>query len=154
MANKGHLEMIYFKISKFSPAEIPKTITKLEINACRIDDSLAIELAAALRFRKSLTHLSITYSNLTDQGLISIIDAIKENDNLTVLDLTGNLITEQGMKYLYQSLPIPDLKLLSSHISRMDLLGNSIFAQATGKPQSGETPERRSSNPVGQASSS
>jgi DNA-binding GntR family transcriptional regulator len=36
----------------------------------------------------------------------------------------------------------------------MDLLGNSIFAQATDKPQSGETPGRRSSNPVGQAPSS
>ena len=131
--------MIYFKITKFNPAEIPKAITKLKINACHIDDLLAIELAATLRFRKSLTHLSITYSDLTDQGLIPIIDAINESGNLTVLDVTGNLITERGMKYLYQSLPVANLKSLSlanNHIripkeyrkellmSNVDLFGN------------------------------
>ena len=69
------------------------TMTKLNINGCKMSDGGAESLARALTVNKTLQELYVNYSDISDTGTAHIATALKTNNTLKKLEISGETET-------------------------------------------------------------
>jgi Ran GTPase-activating protein (RanGAP) involved in mRNA processing and transport len=75
--------------------KINKGLTKLWLNACRVDDEGAATLADALKRNATLSWLDLGINLIGDEGALSLLNAVAEcNVTVTELNLNANNVPE------------------------------------------------------------
>ena len=75
-----------------------KTISKLVLSSCGLDDRCVKELAKGLRKYKTLTSLDISQNTrMTDTGVVYLKDLLKFNNAVTELKVDGCCLNKQSM---------------------------------------------------------
>jgi hypothetical protein len=77
-----------------------KSLRRVELNRCNIDDEGARHLATMLEKNTSLERLNLSRNKITDVGLKHLAIPLEKNTSLEWLNLSRNKITDDGLKHL------------------------------------------------------
>ena len=97
-----------------------KSLRRVELNRCNIDDEGARHLATMLEKNTSLERLNLSRNKITDVGLKHLAIPLEKNTSLEYLYLSNNKITDDGLKHL--AIPLEK----NTSLKELDLRSNKI----------------------------
>ena len=97
-----------------------ETVSKLDLKWKRINDSMAVAMANALKINVSLQSLDFSRNEIRQRGAIALAEALKENRSLQTLKLNDNSINDVAC------VSFAEMLLVNCTLLELDLGGNRI----------------------------
>ena len=108
-----------------------KTLQKLSLQSCRLEDRKAINVANGLKVNRSLLSIDLYENEIGDEGIIAIANSLKSNQTLQKLSIDSNQFGPKGVKEIAEMLKVnKTLKFLDIHSNNLDAQDVKVLVDA------------------------